>query len=386
MTRSAQLRRLYLATFAHFGVVGLFVAGIQLYLATELDASEVAVGVAVAIYAVAAVTLRPLVGRAMDRKGRRWFIRGALALLAVSSAGFIFASAVGSVLVLRFAQGAAGAAFYTTAAAIVLDLAPDSSRAREVSRFSLFLYAGLAVGPTLAETVISNLGFDALWVIAAVTSALGLAAVWRLPETAELGLPPMFRRRGRYRFIHPAAVMPGFIVLSAAVGYGAIIGFSALYANSIGMASSGVLYMAFAATVIVVRIAAGGLSDRLGHRAVSRPALVLAAGGLGLLAVWPVPVAAIAGVMAFGSGFALLFPSLLAFLAGRISERERGEAVASFTAFMDIGIGGGGYLVGSLAHHFGFGAAYAMAAGLCLVGLVLAWRLPAESPTIELQH
>ena len=80
-------------------------------------------------------------------------------LLALSSPLFLFAHSVPAVIALRMVQGVVGAAFYTPAAAVTTDLSGPEHRASAIARFSLFLYAGFAVGPTLAESAISSTGF-----------------------------------------------------------------------------------------------------------------------------------------------------------------------------------------------------------------------------------
>ena len=70
---------------------------------------------------------------------------------------------------------------------------------------------------------------------------------------------------------------------------------------------------------------------------------------------------------AFGAGFALVFPSLMAFTVDRVDDHERGEMLGSFTAFMDIGAGGGGFIVGLIADRAGFRWAYGVPAVLCLL-------------------
>ena len=89
------------------------------------------------------------------------------------------------------------------------------------------------------------------------------------------------------------------------------------------------------------------------------------------MAVVQRPATAVAGVAVFGLGFALVFPALMAFAVGRVSDHERGEMLGSFTAFLDIGLGGGAYLIGAIADSAGFGAAYATPAFLCLAGAAL---------------
>jgi MFS family permease len=155
------------------------------------------------------------------------------------------------------------------------------------------------------------------------------------------------------------------------MGYSSITGFSSLYGRSIGVSDPGLLYATFAITIIGVRLVAGRLADSIGRVATALRGLGLAAAGLGVLALVQQPAFAFVGVAAFGAGFALIFPALMAFTVDRVADHERGEALGSFTAFMDAGSGGGAYLIGAIAGAFGFGWAYGTPALLCLAGGVL---------------
>ncbi|MBA3302863.1 MAG: MFS transporter [Acidimicrobiia bacterium] len=370
------LRLLYLATLCNFTAFGIYFTAIQLFVEDELAAGRSTVGLAVGAFFVSALLVRTFVGRSIDARGRRPFLLAALALLAATSLGFLAASSVAAVVVLRLVQGLSGGAFYTTAAAVATDLAPPERRASAIARFSLFLYAGFATGPVLAEVVIGSIGFAAVWVLTATLGLVAFGCAWLLPET---GGPSMARRAelgsAPRRLLHPGAIAPGLVLFSAAVGYVSITGFSSLYARSIGLSSSGLLYATFAVVIIGVRLVAGRLADTVGRVAVALPGLLLAAAGLGLLALVQRPVAAFIGVAAFGAGFALIFPALMALTVDRVEDHERGEALGSFTSFMDVGNGGGAYLIGVVADRGGFGAAYATPALLCLGGAVLLARL-----------
>ncbi|HEV8116319.1 MAG TPA: MFS transporter [Acidimicrobiales bacterium] len=366
------LRLLYAATLCNFTAFGAYFAAIQLFVEDELAGSRASVGLAVGAFSLSALLVRPFVGRGIDTRGRRPFLLGALTILALSSLGFLVADALPVVVGLRLLQGVAGGTFYTTAAAVATDLAPPERRASSIARFSLFLYAGFASGPVLAELVIGEIGFAPVWLGAAALGAIGVVCITLLPETggrsvarrAELG-------PGRRRLLHPAAVGPGLVLMTTGMGYASITGFSSLYGRSVGLEDAGLLYAAFALTIIGVRLVAGRLADTIGRVATALPGLVLAAAGLGVLALLQRPAFAFIGVAAFGAGFALIFPALMAFTVDRVEDHERGEALGSFTAFMDLGSGGGAYLIGAIADRAGFGWAYGTPALLCLAGAVL---------------
>jgi MFS family permease len=377
---SSGLRLLYAATLCNFTAFGAYFAAIQLYVEDELGASRSSVGLAVGAFSVSALLVRPFVGRGIDARGRRPFLLGALALLTVTSLGFLVAGAVPAVVALRLLQGVAGGTFYTTAAAVATDLAPLERRASAIARFSLFLYGGFALGPLAAEWAIDAVGFTPVWLAAAALGATGVACIVLLPETggrtiaarAELG-------PGRRRLLHPAAVGPGLVLLTTGLGYSSITGFSSLYGRHIELHDPGLLYATFAVTIIGVRLVAGRLADSIGRIATALPGLLLGAAGLGVLALLQEPAWAFVGVAAFGAGFALIFPALMAFTVDRVPDHERGEALGSFTAFMDAGSGGGAYLIGAIADAAGFGWAYGTPALLCLAGAVLLVALGAQA-------
>lgn len=377
------------ATYAHFVAMGIFLSALPLFITRSLDGSRTSVGVAVGAFSVSAVLLRPIVGRGMDKRGRRPFLVGGPVLLAVSSAGLFAANAIPVVVLLRLLQGAAGACYYTAGATVATDMAPDQRRAEYIARFSLFLYGGFATGPALGEFLVSQWGFGAAWGVALGAAATAAAVGSLVPETliqsvpepaaaAAAGTAPAVKP-ARRRFLHPAALGPGFVIMNAAVGYVAISTFSPLYARHIGMGSSGPLYVVFALTVLSVRLFAGRLADVYGRERVGLPALAIGALAFALLASQPPPALAFVGVAGFGISFALLFPALMALTVDSVSEPERGAALGSYTAFFDIGASGGSYAIGALADHFGFGVAFTLPSVLCVVGFAALLRIAART-------
>ena len=382
--RRPGLGLLYAATLCNFTAFGSYFSSIQLYVEDELGGSRSSVGLAVGAFSLSALCVRLFVGRRIDAVGRRPFLVGALSLLALSSLAFLVAESVPVVVGLRLLQGLAGGTFYTTAAAVATDLAPPERRASAIARFSLFLYGGFAAGPALAELVIRHFGFPPVWLLAAALGAVGATCVWLLPET---GRAAMAARAGAgpgpRRLLHPAAVVPGIVLMTTGMGYASITGFSSLYGRHVGLESTGLLYVTFAVTIFSVRLVAGRLADTIGRLAVAFPGLCSCAAGLAVLSLLQRPGTAFVGVAAFGAGFALVFPALMAFTVDRVEDHERGEALGTFTAFMDVGTGAGAYLVGAIADRAGFGAAYGTPALLCAAGAVLLGRVARQYRTVN---
>lgn len=372
MPSRARFPLLCACTFFHFLAMGVFLSGLPLFVSHELGGSKAAVGFAVGSFSLTAVFSRPFVGRRMDRIGRTPFLRLGPVLVAGSAAGLFLAHSLVAIVGLRLLQGLAGSAFYTSAATVATDLAPEERRAEYISRFSLFLYAGFAAGPALGEALIEWRGYGWAWGAALLSAAIAFTVSLSVRETlsasAKSAAAASAGTRPR-RFMHPAAVGPGLVLMTVAVGYTSVSSFTPLYARSIGMGSSGVLYATFAVTILAVRLVSGRLADRFGRVMVALPGLASGAFGMFLLAAVPHPAAAFVGVAAFGAGHALIFPALMALTVDRVPEEERGEALGSYTACFDVGAATGGYLVGFVADQAGYQAAWATPGLLCLIGI-----------------
>jgi len=379
-----RFRWLCAATLFEFLALGVFLVSLPLFLSDELGASSATIGLTVGAFSVSAVVLRPVVGRQADRRGRLRFLMAAPVILLLSSGGLALADSVIAVVGLRMFQGVAGACFYTAGATIATDLAPVERRAEYLGRFSLFIYSGFAVGPLLADRLVHAYGFGAAWAAAATFAIAAFVAARRVGETNAVGgftgapvspeKPPVEVVRAKIRMFHPASIGPGLVLTMAATGYNSITVFSPLYARSID-APAGLFYLVFALTIIGVRALAAGVADRRGRVAVAAPGMAASAVGLALLASTPPAPLALAGVAVFASGFAVVFPALMALTDDGAPLGERGEALGSTVAFFDIGAWLGGYTVGAVADAAGFGAGFAVPATLCVLGTALVLRL-----------
>lgn len=367
--RSPQARLDLAAVLVYLGLGAMFSAT-PLFVTRELGGGRAIAGLSVSVFFAAAVLTRPLVGRALDRRGRRPFVVVPPILLVLLTLGLHAARWIPVVLVLRFLQGVAGSAFYTAAITASTDVALPDRRASAVARLSIAIYVGFAAGPGLGEAL-SARGAATTWTAVAALMAVGAVVAATLPETRPT--PAAVRPDGppgvgpgpgaaRVRVVHRAAVAPGVALLGLGVGYASVTAHGALYARSVGLGPSTVLFVVFSAVILVVRLGAGRLADRVGARRVMAPGALVLTAGVTTMATMRVPAGAVTGVALVGLGWALVFPAVTSWLADRVDDAERGSALGSLVAFMDVGQGGGGYLVGAVADGWGFGWGYAVPA------------------------
>lgn len=402
------------AVFVYLALGAMF-AAVPRYVTEQLDGSRALAGFAVSVFFVAAVLARPLAGRFVDTRGRRPLLAVLPFVIAGGTLGLLAADSVPAVVALRFVQGLAGGSLYVAAVTAETDLAPPDRRASAVARLSIAIYLGFALGPALGESLV-DVGTAWTWLALAALAGVGGVLLATVPETRPASSSPApvaddarpGRRRGarsvrRHRptqvqralpdgaelarlapagvtgelavgdgdrapLIHPVAVLPGLMLAGLGVGYASVTALSALYARSIGLGSSTALYVAFAGSILVVRLGSGRLADRIGNLRVMYPGLAAMASGFTVVALWGAPVPAVVGVALVGLGWALVFPATISWVSGRVPDAQRGSALGTLVALMDVGQGTGGYLVGAVADAAGFGWAYLVPAVLAAAG------------------
>jgi predicted MFS family arabinose efflux permease len=276
--------------------------------------------------------------------------------------------------------GAGEGMVFTAGATWVVDLAPPHRRGRVIGLYGLAVWSGLSLGPPIGEGLYHAWGFDAVWAFAAICPFVGALVALRVPDPHQ----PPEERRGR-RLIATESVAPGIGISLANVGYAAMASFIVLDLQAHGSSHGAVAFTAFAATVVLTRLAGGDLPDRIGPLRCAAGAATVEAAGLALIALSQGLVLALVGAVGMGMAFALLYPSLSLVAISRVAESRRGSALGTFTAFFDIGVGLGGILCGVAASLAGYSAAFwlgsAAALGTVAVASALrrAWAAPATA-------
>jgi MFS family permease len=330
---------LCLAALLEFLGVGIAIPTLPRFISEDLGLGDLAVGIAVGIFAIGALGIRPLAGRWGDVHGRRPLVLAGLLTTAIPTAVTGLAHEYWMILGLRIVTGIGQALFFVGAATLAADLADDDRRGAALSLFSLPIYLALGVGPALGEYLFSVSGAALAFLVAGLLPAAGLL-LW--PVLPERPVPAVRERTARGPLLHPAAFGPGLVILFGLLGF---IGFQAylpLYADDIGLLRPELVFLLYAGIVIAIRLLGAGLPDRWGALRTGTIAGCLIAAGLGTIALIPAPVAVFAGTSVLAAGMALQYPALMSLAVGRAPEEERTRVVSTFSGFFDLAQAGGG--------------------------------------------
>ncbi|HEX5713890.1 MAG TPA: MFS transporter [Solirubrobacterales bacterium] len=366
---------LFVVTFCGLLAVGAVLPVLPRYVHGPLGGGDIAVGIVIGAYAISGLLLRPIAGRLADRRGRKPTVLVGGLLLCVSGLLYLSELGLAGLIVARLVLGAGEGAVYTAGSAWIIDLAPPARRGRVLGLYGLAVWGGLSVGPLAGELLLQTSGYTAVWAFAAAMPLLGALITARIPDAFE----PVTHAEP-HPLIAPEAVRPGLAVALASVGYAAVATFIVLHLEARGIGEGALVFGAFAAMIVITRLVAGDLPDRLGAARVAIGATLGEALGLATIAFAHSLPVALAGGMLMGAAFSLLNPSLMLIAVNRVSASARGAAMGTFTAFFDLGVGIGAPLAGIAAALSDYEGAFILAAAIAVSSSLLILTTLHRSP------
>lgn len=353
------------AQFACFVGVGATLPVLPVHLVDRLDASGPQLGLVLSVYPFAALVGRFVGGAASDRRGRRPTLT--VGLVACSVAGFllILPMDAAGLAAVRILHGLGQAVVAVAAVTWLMDTTAPERRPEALALIGAGVWGGTTLG-TLAGGLLGSLE--------AVGLFAGVAALAGLPALRWSARPPVVpRQQGRPTLIPRQVLVPGITFGLGSAGYAAVIGFVVLHLN--GSGASGIAALSvFSATVLVGRFVVVPVVVRFGLVRSLRPALVVTAVGLVVLATAPGTAVAVLGAVLVAAGHSALWPALGAVGAGRVPVEKRGAAIGAMVAFYDVFVAVSSLLFALLATGpgvwTGTGRIFLLAAAVVLVAAV----------------
>jgi MFS family permease len=222
---------LWLGAFAFFLSFLLLFSALPIF-ARRMGASDAAVGLIMATFAMSSLILRPPTGWAADRFGRRPFMLAGAIVFAVASIAYGWAGGALGLALVRLLHGRGMGLYPTAASAMVADLTPPERRGEMLGLYGAAGSLALAAGPITGIALVEQLGFTALFWIAGAVAAVALVLTGITGETL------MRPRRVAFSVtdaFNAQALFPSLLMLSLMFTYGTQVAFLPLHADTLGV-------------------------------------------------------------------------------------------------------------------------------------------------------
>ncbi|MBP1157168.1 MULTISPECIES: MFS transporter [unclassified Paenibacillus] len=328
----------------------------------SMGGDQTVVGLAVTIFTISALMIRPVAGRYLDFYGRRKVLTIGLIIFVFSAVSYFWMVAIALIFIIRAFHGIGWGIVTTANGAIVSDIVSPAKRGEGMGYYGLSQNLSLAIGPAVGIYVMYTWDFQILFLVSVTLAicSLLLSQMIRLqPSTKSSVLPEMkvslFSTKG---LIEKSALLPAVLMTFMAFTYGGVINFIALFGQEAGIENIGVFFVTTAVILMITRTFSGKLYDRKGHPWVLIPGAVFVGAGLLILSFSNSMVSLIASSFCYGLGYGMIHPGLHAWIVTATPSHRRGAANSTFYSAIDVGIGGGALISGALAKLIGYALMY----------------------------
>jgi MFS family permease len=344
--------------------------------AQQIGGSKHDVGLVMGAFAIGLLSSRSWVGNLADYRGRKIVLLIGMASVAIAPFGYLFATSIPLLMVIRSFHGISVAAFAMAYAALVTDIAPPEHRGEIIGYMSLVNPIGVALGPAIGGLLQENVGYGAAFLLAGGLGALGLLCTGKVEEPSRRKFPtPQSANSSAQPFwqliLSPRIRVPAIVLLLIGIVFGTLSTFAPLFikASEIDL-NVGFFYAAAAIASFVIRLLIGQASDRYGRGLFITISLSLYTLAMLILCTTQTPQMFLLAATVEGMGSGILIPMTIALMSDRSKSDERGRVLSLCMTGFDLGIAVAGPLLGLLAEPIGFQGIFALSAGLSFLALV----------------
>jgi len=365
-----------LSNLLFYTAIYVLVPVLPLYLVDEFHAETSVAGLILSLFAFAGMFIRPFSGFLVDTFRRRPLYLLCYFLFTAHFAGYLLASTLLVLGMLRALQGLIFSIATTSATTVVIDLLSPQQQGRGIGIFGVTTSAGILFGPVTGLKVLELYSFQEVFAVALAISsvALLLGATIRMEgQSQNCGNVCLPARRTAVKFNFRNIILVRGLPLAVCVIlvmflYGAIIHYLTLFVRERGItAEPGWFFVLLSLGLIFGRLAGGWLVDS-GHLM-----LPVIAGKLLMIAavflLWADIFYASAGLLGFGYG--IIFPAYQTMFIRLSCREQRGIAVSTYRTATDFGTGFAILCGGVIAQFFSFFSVFLTGAVLVLLSLLL---------------
>jgi len=359
------LANLFMAVAFYF-----LIPTLPLFVTDELHAEKKYIGIAMAVYTLAALIFRPFAGYSVDRYGRKWVYLISLSVFSLLFGTYLFAQTLTLLLIVRFFHGIFWSFTTSANSTAVIELIPVQRRGEGIGIFGMSMTVAMAFGPFLSLWIVENNSFHTLFLTSMILSVIGsmlsygvnFAPYTPTKENKQFNLSKLFEKMA-----FPLAI--NMILL--AVTYGSLMAYIAIYCKETKIPlNPGVFFLIFAISITLSRIFAGRVFDKEGPDRLVTGGFVLVILGFPMLGFIHNTYGFLASAIVLGFGNGVMLPAFQTMINNLVPPNRRGSANSTLFIAFDLGIGFGMFVFGFLSDLLGSPMAYVSMSGFVLLALL----------------
>ncbi|NFI93383.1 MFS transporter [Clostridium botulinum] len=368
-----------LALFITIGVnlaCNLLLSTISIY-TKQITNVDTYAGIMTGAFTLAALFIRLLAGKLLDKVGRRKILILGVAITALSTIAYLAINNIQMIILLRIFQGFGFGISSTAVATIVTDVTPKSRMLEGIGYSGVGITITTAIGPSIALALVGKnyenfrLLFITTTVVAIITILISLKLSY-IENTTKTQLNKGNNKANTEEKVNERNMLvPAIILFLAAVAESTILAFTALYGIELGFSNIGLFFTINALGILASRLFINQIVSKFGTNAVlSYGLIIFSASIFGMSIVKTMPQLIIFGFLC-GIMMGSLLPIINLMILDSVSENKKGMANAIYYALLDGGYGIGSIIWGKIVMNYGYRSIYAYAGVTLMIGVVI---------------
>ncbi len=361
---------------------GIIVPAIPLF-ARSFGVSNAAVGLIISLFALSRFASGLFSGKLVDKFGERTVFAVGVAFVALSVGACGIAQSYNQLLFFRAAGGLGSSMFSVAASSVILRSVTDAQRGHAQSVYNGSFLLGAIAGPAIGGGLAAISLRAPFFVYAIALSAAGIVGFFfftsehlQAPKKSEgkkasMSLKDAFALKG-YRYALVITFVASWVI------FGVRTSILPLFITEQLKSTAAVVGWGFTISAVIqgtLILRAGRISDERGRRFVLIVGTTVALIGIIIMTATLNPLMFFISMAIIGLGNAFL-ASAPATIVGDLIEGKGGQVIAVFQMAGDAGMIVGPVVVGFVADHYGYRAAFGLSGFVFCIAILLSIKMP----------
>lgn len=346
---------------------------LPIYILQDLGGTVKDAGLALTLFLLSSIAIRPFSGLIVEKLGKRLALRGAGAIFLLLAFAYIFIDSLWSLLLVRFLHGFWFSILTTVNVPVVNEFIPESRKGEGMGYFVMSTNLGVVFGPLIALTAIQWMSFNHLFALLTIVTMIGYIF------TLTLNVPKQEKNKVQQNnaltwcdIVEVRVLGISMVALLTAFAYSSITSFITAFAQSKNLLQyASLFFVVFAVSMIVIRPWVGKFYDQKGPSFVIYPSFIAFAIGLSLVSMveqaWTLWLSAVF----IGIGYGSLFPCMQTLAIQSVEKQRMGHAISTFFTLFDVGLALGSVIMGYCIAYLDYSWTYLLCAVIVVVTLCL---------------
>ncbi len=302
-------------------------------------------GLIITLFTISAAISRPFSGKLSDTIGRKKVILFGGAIAIIITLLYPLSLSVYFFLTLRFLHGFAAGFLPTGATALVTDILPENKRGYGMGIWGVFISLGIGFGQYAGSMIASQYGLNNLFFFATAFAVISILL--------QLGLKETLAQTQTFKFsllkikwkdiIEPSVIPSALVMFLTAICSGIVFVIVPDLAHFVGIENKGSFFGIYVLSTIVIRLASGRISDRIGRANMMIISVSMLALSMLLVGITTDIHSFILAAIVFGVATGLSSPTLFAWTADLSDIDRRGVGSGTMFIALELGIMIGSY-------------------------------------------